>query len=370
VETLAPHGRGSLGAALAAEGARTIVFKVGGIIDLNRRRLVVSEPYVTIAGETAPSPGITLIRGGLSINAHDVIVRHLRVRVGEAGRGKRSGWEADGIVTNATHDVIVDHCSISWATDENLSASGPRFEGRTPEEWRKNTSHRITFSHCIVGEALHDSTHGKGPHSMGSLLHDNTSDIAIIGNLYISNNGRNPLFKAGARGAVINNLVHNPGNVGVTYALQAIEWLGREWVRGTLVIAGNVVRQGPSTARQVAFARFRGPCDAYMNDNLLLDRNGRSLPTSPLFTNQANITSEIASPGEFTALAEAPFWPPGLKARPASETAGWVLTEAGARPWERDAVDRRLIEEARGGGGKIIHSESEVGGYAALRGTQ
>src|SRR5687768_10040553 len=167
VTTLEASGRGSLAAALSGRGPRRIVFDVGGVIDLNGRRLIVSQPYVTIAGETAPSPGITLIRGGLSIDAHDVIVRHLRVRVGEAGRPKGSGWEADGIVINATHDVIVDHCSISWATDENLSASGPRFAGKTPEEWRKNTSHRITFSHCIVGEALHDSTHLKGAHSMG-----------------------------------------------------------------------------------------------------------------------------------------------------------------------------------------------------------
>jgi hypothetical protein len=366
VTTLEPSGRGSLAAALSGRGPRKIVFKVGGVIDLDGRRLIVSQPYVTIAGETAPSPGITLIRGGLSINAHDVIVRHLRVRVGEAEQPKRSGWEADGIVVNATHDVIVDHCSISWATDENLSASGPRFQGRTLEAWRKNTSHRITFSHCIVAEALHDSTHGKGAHSMGSLLHDNTTDIAIIGNLYISNNARNPLFKAGARGAVINNFVHNPGSTGVAYGLQAIEWLGHEWVRGVLVIAGNVVRQGPSTANGIKFARFRGPCDAYLKDNLLFDRKGTSLPTDPVFTNQLNITSALYAPGEFTELVEPPFWPPGLEMRPARETTEWVLAHAGARPWDRDVVDRRLVEEARTGRGKIINSESEVGGYAVL----
>jgi hypothetical protein len=366
VTSLAAYGRGSFAAALEAKGARTILFKVGGVIDLAGGRLSIAYPHVTIAGESAPSPGITIIRGGISIDAHDVILRHIRVRVGEAGHARRSGWEVDGIVVNATHDVIVDHCSISWATDENLSASGPRFAGKTPDEWRRNTSHRVTFSHCLIGEALHDSAHGKGPHSMGSLLHDNTSDIAIVGNLYISNNARNPLFKGGARGAVINNLVHNPGSVGVAYGLLSLEWVGREWVRGALVIAGNVVQQGPSTSEKIAFVRFRGPCDAYLNDNLLLDRRGHPLPTDPVFTNQLNFTKPAPAPGEFQALAEPPFWPPGLKARPSSETASWVLSQAGARPWDRDAVDRRLVEEARTGGGRIINSESEVGGYAVM----
>ena len=104
-----------------------------------------------------------------------------------------------------------------------------------------------------------------------------------------------------------------------------------------------------------------------MTDNLLLDRNGRPLSIDLEFTNQFAITSAISAPGEFTVLSEPPFWPPGLKARPASETADWVLAEAGARPWDRDAVDRRLIDEARAGGGKIINSENEVGGYAGLR---
>lgn len=363
VTNLSPEGPGSLAEALATEGARNVVFTVGGTIDLGGRRLSIRDPQVTIAGESAPSPGITIVQGGISISAPDVILRHLRVRVGEAGHAKRSGWEVDGIATSGTHDVIIDHCSISWATDENLSASGPRFKGTTPDEWRRNTSHRITFSQCIVGESLRDSTHAKGPHSMGSLIHDNASDIAIIGNLYISNNARNPLFKGGARGAVINNLIHNPGSVGLTYGLQEVEWEGHPWQRGVLVVTGNVVRQGPSTSGKISFARFRGPCDAYLHDNLLIDHHGQSLLTDPMFTNQANEHSATPLPGEFRACVEPPFWPTGLKAKLAGEVEDWVLKNAGARPWDRDAVDNRLVEEARTGRGKIIDSEKEVEGY-------
>ncbi len=361
VTTLAPTGPGSLSEALGAKGARTVVFRVGGVIDLAGRKLKISNPQVTIAGETAPSPGITLIKGGLSISADDVVVRHLRVRPGENGKAKKSGWEVDAITTNATADVIVDHCSITWATDENLSASGPRHEGETPDDWRRNTSHRITFSHCLIGEGLKESTHKKGTHSMGSLIHDNVSDILVYGNLYISNNDRNPLFKGGARGAVVNNLIHNPGQYAFTYSLSEKEWEGHAWERGAVAVTGNVLRQGQDTRRS-SFARLRGPGDFWFSDNLLFDKQGVSQPAKLEITGLAGKPSTTEEQ-KITLLDKAPKWPEGLAARPASETAEWVLENVGARPWDRDATDKRLIAEARSGSGKIINSESEVGGY-------
>lgn len=361
VTTLNPTGAGSLSEALGAQGARTIVFRVGGTIDLAGRKLKISNPKVTIAGETAPSPGITLIKGGLMISADDVIVRHLRVRPGENGKPKKSGWEADAISTNATADVIVDHCSITWATDENLSTSGPRHEGATPDEWRENTSHRITFSHCIIGEGLKDSTHKKGVHSMGSLIHDNASDVLVYGNLYISNNDRNPLFKGGARGAVVNNLIHNPGLYAFTFSLSEKEWEGHAWERGAVAVTGNVLKQGQDTRRS-SFARLRGPSDLWFSDNLVFDKQGASVPPKIEITGLEGKPSS-AEEQKITMLEKAPKWPDGLTAKPASETTEWVLENAGARPWDRDATDKRLIGQAREGKGKIINSESEVGGY-------
>jgi hypothetical protein len=368
VTTLAAGGPGSLAAALATPGPRVIEFAVAGLIDLGGKSLVLTEPRATIAGESAPSPGITLSNGGLNLNTHDVIVRHIRIRPGAGTRAKKSGWEVDGLATGGgAHDVIVDHCSLTWATDENLSASGPRFNGATPAEWRQNTSHRITFSHCIVGEGLHDSTHAKGPHSMGSLIHDNATDIAIVGNLYISNNQRNPFFKGGARGAVVNNLIHNPGNRLVTYGLVPSEWEGHAWERGIMVVVGNVGRQGPSTTPGIAFVESRGPCDFHLLDNLYLDPTGRPISAAPNLRDTRNEPPGRDPRQDARLLDAPPFWPPRLEARPARDTAEWVLAHAGARPWERDAVDRRLVEEARTGRGKIIHFESEVGGHAAAR---
>ena len=361
VTTLAASGPGSLAAALAEKGPRTVVFKVGGVIDLDGKKLKISNPNITVAGETAPSPGITLIKGGLGISANEVILRHIRVRPGEAGKAKKSGWEVDGIATNAAVNVIVDHCSITWATDENLTASGPRFEGATPDEWRKNTSHQITFSHCIIGEGLKNSTHKKGVHSMGSLVHDNTSDVLIYGNLYISNNDRNPLFKGGARGAVVNNVAHNPGSHLLTTSLVASEWTGHEPERGAIAVAGNVMRIGPST-RGDTFARLSAPADLWLSDNLLLDPKGAPLPLK-IFYRGADGKETTAEAVKVSLVEKAPSWPEGLVAKPAAETVAWVTETVGARPWDRDAVDKRLIDEAKNGGGKIIDGESEVGGY-------
>ena len=85
VTTLAPGGVGSLADALLVTGPKIIVFEVGGVIDLMGARYMVQQPFVTIAGQTAPSPGITIIRGGLLIGSHDIVVQHIRVRPARTG---------------------------------------------------------------------------------------------------------------------------------------------------------------------------------------------------------------------------------------------------------------------------------------------
>src|SRR6185436_10649418 len=100
VTTLANEGDGSLRAALALAEPRIIVFEVGGVIDLERQTLRITEPNVTIAGQTAPSPGITLIEGGIDVLTHDVVLQHIRVRTGEAGQPKAvdgGNWGEDAL---------------------------------------------------------------------------------------------------------------------------------------------------------------------------------------------------------------------------------------------------------------------------------
>ncbi len=358
VTTLAPSGPGSFAAAVETKGPRIVVFEVGGVVDLGGKTLRITEPRLTIAGQTAPDPGITFIRGGFDIATHDVIVQHIRVRPGEAGFGKRSGHDFDAISVIAGHDVIVDHCSLTWATDENLSASGPRFTGTTPDEWRRGTSHRITFSNNLIAEGLAHSTHAKGEHSKGSLIHDNASDILIVGNLYAHNFERSPLFKGGVRGMVVNNLIYDPGPRALHYNLIAEEWGDHEYQLGRMVAIGNVLRAGPSTPVDVAFMTLggSGSLEWYAEDNLAVDRIGRPLPMTGRYT---------TAPAELVPIAR-PALPEGVRVRPSVDVQDVVIRNAGARPWNRDPIDARIVANVIEGRGEVIDSEDDVGGYPAF----
>ena len=356
VTHLGSTGEGSLRAALEAEGPRIVVFEVGGVIDLDGR-ISVANPYLTIAGQTAPEPGITLIRGGLSIRSHDIVIRHIRVRPGANGAAPRSGWEVDGLATNAAHDVIVDQCSFSWATDENLSASGPRFDGGdTVEAWRQHTSRRITFSRNIVAEGLSNSSHAKGEHSKGSLIHDNATDILIVGNLYAHNYERNQLFKGGSHVVSANNWIYDPGNRCMHYGLNAPEWEGHPWEVGQLALVGNVTKGGASTRADLPFflAESQGDVAVYIHDNPAFHADGRVMQEIGIKSDRDLKVIRLDAP---------PQWPADFTARPSGEVPAWVTAEAGARPWARDAVDRRILQSVVNGTGQVIDDEGEVGGY-------
>jgi pectate lyase len=364
VTNLNSEGPGSLREAIEAQGPRIIVFEVGGVIDLNQKTIKLMEPYVTIAGQTAPSPGITLIRGGMDVGAHDVIIQHIRIRPGEAGAPKKSGWEEDGLSTvKAAHDVIVDHCTMTWATDEDLSTSGPRFDGKTPEEWREHTSHRITYSNNIIAEGLSRATHYKIEHSKGSLIHDNITDLLIYGNLYAHNYERNPLFKGGVHGTIVNNLIYDPGQRALHYNLMAQEWGDHPWQVGQMVAVGNVLRAGPSTPSPLAFLEIGGYGDLeyYGKDNIAVDRIGQPLPMFGRYT---------TSPAKIIEKDAPMFWPEGLKPMPATAVEQSVLANAGARPWDRDHDDVRLIADVGEGRGEIINSQDDIHGYPVMKETR
>ena len=316
--------------------------------------LAVRNPFVTVAGQTAPNPGITVIKAETTINAPEVLIQHLRFRPGEFGRPKKGGGDQDGISTvGAVHHVIVDHCSFSWATDENLSASGPRFTGNTPVEWRAGTSQRITYSHNLIYESLSNSVHEKGEHSKGSLIHDNTSGVLIWRNVYASNRERNPLFKGGAQGAVVNNIIFNPGSRAVHYNLHAGEWVGKDYLTGRMSVIGNVLRHGPDTEAGVPLFTLRGEGDVelLMADNLAFDRDGRAAPLNgDLSRGKAKL---LPLPSSVAAL------PADIQPMPAAALERALPAAVGARPWDRDAIDALLLREMAAGRGRIIDSETQ-----------
>lgn len=368
VTSLSADGEGSLKAALEQAGPRIIVFEVGGIIDLARTTLKITEPFVTIAGETAPGPGITLVRGGMQVATHDVIVRHIAIRPGTAGMAKKSGFEPDGLTTFKARDVTIDHCSLTWAVDEALSASGPRFEGADLTEWRRNTSHRITFSNNLIAESLRDASHAKGPHSMGSLVHDNVTGVLIHGNLYAHNNERHPLVKGGGQAAVINNVFVNPGHTCAQYTLVADQWTGRAPAVGRMILRGNVMRGGHDTRKGLAMLTFggSGDLDLHAADNIVTYADGATGEVIGYYQARADGYDEggMYKPQAFIrAMPREVLWPERLKALPAATAEAHVYANCGARPWARDPIDARIIADARSGAGRLIDSETDAGGY-------
>jgi hypothetical protein len=327
-----------------------VVFEVGGVIDLEGQRLDIKEPHLTIAGQTAPDPGITLIKGEVNLTTHQLIVQHLMIRPGEFGRPKRGGGDQDGISTRgAAHQIIVDHCSFSWATDENLSISGPRFDGANPDEWRRNTSHDITYSHNLIYEGLANSVHEKGEHSKGTLVHDNASGVLLYANLYASNQERNALFKGGVQAAMVNNLIYNPGAKAVHYNLVAHEWAGQPFQPGRITLIGNVYRQGPDTLPNAPpFALGgHGDVELYLRDNLAVDEVGRPVAQTGFYTaGQARILQ-----------AAQPHLPADIRIHAAARLEAELPLAVGARPWARDPIDFKLLSDVAEGRGKIIDSE-------------
>lgn len=362
VTTLEKDGPGSLAEALSATGPRIIVFEVGGAIDLERSTLSITEPYVTIAGQTAPSPGITILRGGIDVKTHDVKMQHMRIITGADGQAKRSGWEADAFSTAAASNVVIENNTFMWAIDENMSASGPRFTGDTVEEWRAGTSHNIVFRLNLAAEGLADSSHPKGEHSKGSLIHDNATGIVFDRNIWAHNVERSPLVKGGAQVLMVNNLIYNPQHRAVHYNLMDLEWAGHAPVTGEITAVGNVMRGGNDTDEDLPFLMLGGAGDLayYGDDNRAVDRHGNPLP---MFGRYGETGAELIE-------AEAPLASlDGYDVMPSGSVETTLLATAGTRPWDRGSEEIRVLFFIAEGRGDIIDDESEVGGYPEIAST-
>ncbi|HEX6101189.1 MAG TPA: right-handed parallel beta-helix repeat-containing protein [Thermoanaerobaculia bacterium] len=321
--TLAADGEGSLRRAVLAEGARLVVFEVGGVIDLGGKTLVVRNPHLTIAGQTAPDPGITLIRGGLIVETHDVVIQHIAVRPGDDGP---PGWAPDALGVNRGYDVLFEHCSATWAVDENLSTSGPG-DATDPA----STAHDITLRNCLIAEGLSRSTHPKGEHSKGTLVHDGVRNVVIEGCLFAHNRERNPRVKGGASAVVRDSVMYNWGSACVGVGVRGN---ARLLTPAEVVLEGNVAIAGPDT-RGKFFVKGVDPGGrVWLRDNLVM---GAALQDDRVVVVE-KVSRRVPSPDR-------------------------VLRLAGSRPARRDPIDARIVQSVIDGTGKIIDSQREVGGY-------
>ncbi|HKG90700.1 MAG TPA: Ig-like domain-containing protein [Gemmatimonadaceae bacterium] len=332
VTNLSDAGPGSLRAALTAPGPRIVVFDVAGTITLSDYA-IISEPFVTVAGQTAPSPGITLRGAGLDIRTHDVLVQHLRIRVGDAASGPNpENRDAFQILGPGAYNVVIDHVSASWSTDEVGSTWYPLRD--------------VTIRHSIISEGLNRSIHPEGAHSTGVLVGDNSDRVAIIGNLFAHNYDRNPQAKGNTHTVIVNNLIYNSGY----YAVRLSDPDNSGALSSSVV--GNVMVTGPSSVNDYLVSvssTVKPGTRVYVRDNIA--------PT------ELRVSSGLS----FDPItSSAPLWPSALSVRPASGVEQWVLAGAGARPADRDAVDARVVNEVRTRTGRIIDSQNDVGGWPAL----
>ncbi|MBU2117148.1 MAG: pectate lyase, partial [Alphaproteobacteria bacterium] len=173
-------GPGTLRAALEAEGPRTVIFDVGGTIRL-ASPLVIREGRVTVAGQTAPGGGVAVRGQPLIVRADDVVIRHLRSRLGDEG-----GVEADAISIERGSRIILDHVSASWSVDETLSV-GSRYDPPA------RGIYDVTVQNSIIAESLNASGHAKGEHGYGTLARGgHGARISFVGNLWASHRARMP----------------------------------------------------------------------------------------------------------------------------------------------------------------------------------
>jgi hypothetical protein len=348
VSSLKSDGAGSLRAALRETGPRLVVFEVGGVIDLGGVSLNVEEPLVFVAGESAPAPGITLIRGSLVIEAHHVVVRHLAIRPGDGRLRSDRPWEPDGITIardkGPVHDVLIENCSATWAVDENASISGPR--DIRPSDGPEATAHRVTFRNNLIAEALLNASHAKGPHSMGLLVHDGIREVVIEGNLFAHNRERNPRLKGGVEAVIQGNVIYNWGSAAIGMGARG----NREVLDGArAVIRNNVAMAGPDTKRRLLVRAVDPGAEVEAANNLARDFEGGDLPLL-----DAGIVPRQIAPAGSPSFTPTPS---------AAAILGTVLRGAGARPSQRDSIDRRIVSTVIEGSGRIIDSQSQVGGY-------
>ncbi|MBV9497056.1 MAG: right-handed parallel beta-helix repeat-containing protein [Acidobacteria bacterium] len=328
VTTLASSGPGSLRAALTDPRPRLVVFEVGGVIDLEGKPISVKTPHLTLAGQTAPDPGITVIRGGVSVQTHDVLIQHIAVRPGDGGPAP-SAPDALGVVNG--YDVVFENCSATWAVDENLSVSGP-----ADVEGEGKTSHDVTLRRCLIAEGLSKATHPKGEHSKGTLVHDGVRNVTIEGCLYAHNRERNPRLKGGSSATVIDSVMYDWGSACVGVGARGN---AKMLTPATAVLAGNVAIAGPDTKTKVFVKSVDPGGRVFLRDNLAFDVDGTPLPLT-----DKNVTL-LPSP------------PTPLRNSRPLEAMARVLRTAGSRPARRDPIDARIVQSVIEGTGGLVDTQ-------------
>jgi len=335
VTNLNASGAGSLQACVDATGPRVCVFEVSGTIRL-ARDLVLRNPNITIAGQTAPSPGIMLRGGGLNVRTSDVLVQHLQVRPGDDPGGEppsnRDGLKISGPPEAPIRNVVIDHCSFSWSIDELASA------------WASWDN--VSIINSIFAEPLHESLHPEGAHGYGVIFGPVAGNITFANNLISGAKSRNPLTNS-TRTTIVNNVIYNWTNKG-------IELQSHGAVTNNSIV-GNVFVRGPQTGSgapiQVRADSTKPPSGSKV---FIVDNAAEGVTSDPW----AIVDTAFGSMSLTSYKASSPVvWPAGFTTMPTSDgvVLNHVLKFSGARPAERSTVDTRVVQQVRSRTGGTIN---------------
>ena len=343
VTTLADSGPGSLREAVEATGPRTVVFDVSGRIVL-QGKLVMKNPYLTIAGQTAPGKGICISNFNLGMmGAHDVIVRYMRVRPGNT-----AGVTLDGMGMASSDHSIIDHCSISWTQDESLSSRGAK---------------NVTFQRSLISEALNIAGHKKYEKGkqhgyaasiggdIGSFHHNLLAHCA--GRNWSLAGGLDQATRHTGRLDIRNNVVYNWGHRTTDGGAMEVQFVNNYYKPGPASRVFHVLM--PELEAVQAF----GPQRYFVAGNVMEGPYGADDPL-------AGVREPLRLPKE-SWLVEQPFYEPYVETQPAEEAFENVLADVGCNVPALDEHDARVIRETRDG---TTTYQGSVSGLPGLPDTQ
>ena len=351
VTNLNDSGVGSLRDAINQSGPRIVMFKVSGTIKLESELNITDN--ITIAGQTAPGGGITLRDYNVKVRGDNVILRYLRFRMGDA-----KNVENDALGGRFQKNIIVDHCSMSWSTDECVS-------------FYQNEN--FTLQWCVISESLRNSVHGKGAHGYGGVW--GGKNASFHHNLLAHHDSRNPRLGEYANDPfALTDLVDIRNNV-------IYNWGGNSCYGGDAMnvnLVNNYWKPGPGTSnstkeRILSTGRSLDSTSPlygiwgkfYVDGNFV---NGSPRTTQDNWTygvyNQFHGSQLPVSDADKKAFKiDVPHNPGEITTHSATKAYELVLDHVGASLY-RDAVDKRAIDDTRSGTATIMNGgNGSTNGY-------